>query len=243
MNSPRRPERNLPKLNATTLDFISRGFAHSKGREMTMVDLKAMSLSDAKSHIATAKQLSSSTAAKKTDQSFLHALEKEHARRKVRNKWLAAGGAAVIVLLGLVASLGGGEPAQSSQQTRDVSTTKTAATDDDESQVKGTATTVVDESESAPTPQPSIPPTASVPVPQPVPPPKQKPKIDVFRGVPPPAPTPVAISCDANYAGGCVPAVADDLDCADIGFAVEVIGEDPHGFDADGDGSGCESYQ
>lgn len=48
-------------------------------------------------------------------------------------------------------------------------------------------------------------------------------------------------SCDPNYTG-CVPLVDYDLDCADVGRAVEVLGVDIHRFDADGDGYGCESY-
>ena len=37
-----------------------------------------------------------------------------------------------------------------------------------------------------------------------------------------------------------VPGYAGDLDCDDIGFEMEMGGSDPHGFDADGDGIGCE---
>jgi hypothetical protein len=64
---------------------------------------------------------------------------------------------------------------------------------------------------------------------------------------PPPAknPTPTAPasgSCDPNYTGYCVPIVGYDLDCADIGHRVTVVGIDIHHFDADGDGLGCESY-
>lgn len=33
-----------------------------------------------------------------------------------------------------------------------------------------------------------------------------------------------------------------DLDCADIGRQVNVGSYDPNGFDADGDGIGCETY-
>lgn len=47
--------------------------------------------------------------------------------------------------------------------------------------------------------------------------------------------------CDPNYKGTCVPIVDYDLDCGDISGSVEVVGEDKHGFDADGDGFGCES--
>ena len=44
--------------------------------------------------------------------------------------------------------------------------------------------------------------------------------------------------CDPNYSG-CVPNVAGDLDCADIGHrTVVVVGANVNGFDADGDGDG-----
>ena len=46
--------------------------------------------------------------------------------------------------------------------------------------------------------------------------------------------------CDPNYEGACVPIVPYDLDCADVSGTVYVIRDDPHGFDGDGDGVGCE---
>jgi endonuclease YncB( thermonuclease family) len=50
--------------------------------------------------------------------------------------------------------------------------------------------------------------------------------------------------CDPNYAGACVPPYPPDLDCAELrtrGLApVRVVGADPHRFDGDGDGLGCE---
>jgi micrococcal nuclease len=52
-------------------------------------------------------------------------------------------------------------------------------------------------------------------------------------------------SCDANYDGACVPPYDEvgDVDCADVGSAVTVVGSDPHGLDGnDNDGLGCESY-
>lgn len=45
--------------------------------------------------------------------------------------------------------------------------------------------------------------------------------------------------CDPNYSG-CVPAYPPDVDCDEVGETVAVYGSDPHGLDADGDGSGCE---
>lgn len=55
---------------------------------------------------------------------------------------------------------------------------------------------------------------------------------------PPPAPRD---NCDPNYTP-CVPLVSYDLDCPDIGFSVRVVGSDPHRFDRDRDGYGCEAY-
>lgn len=57
----------------------------------------------------------------------------------------------------------------------------------------------------------------------------------------PTPPTPPPSNCDPNYSGACVPNVPYDLDCADINGPVYVVGRDPHGFDGDGDGVGCES--
>lgn len=48
--------------------------------------------------------------------------------------------------------------------------------------------------------------------------------------------------CDPSYPGVCIPPAPPDLDCGDVGarrFAV--VPPDPHGFDGDGDGVGCES--
>lgn len=48
-------------------------------------------------------------------------------------------------------------------------------------------------------------------------------------------------ACDSNYSGYCVPIVSYDLDCVDIGYnTVYVRSYDPHGFDGDNDGYGCE---
>lgn len=48
-------------------------------------------------------------------------------------------------------------------------------------------------------------------------------------------------NCDPSYPGVCIPPPPPDLDCADVSFTnFEVIGSDPHGFDGDGDGRGCE---
>ena len=59
------------------------------------------------------------------------------------------------------------------------------------------------------------------------------------RETPPPPPS--GSQCDPNYAGACVPPYPPDVDCADIGQPVRVVGDDRHGLDRDGDGWGCES--
>lgn len=56
-----------------------------------------------------------------------------------------------------------------------------------------------------------------------------------------PGPGADGVGCDASYPGICVPPPPPDLDCGAIDqrrFAV--AGADPHGFDGDGDGIGCE---
>ena len=48
-------------------------------------------------------------------------------------------------------------------------------------------------------------------------------------------------SCDPSYPDFCIPPPPPDLDCGDIAQKdFTVIGDDPHRFDGDGDGIGCE---
>ncbi|MBW4475037.1 MAG: excalibur calcium-binding domain-containing protein [Stenomitos rutilans HA7619-LM2] len=48
--------------------------------------------------------------------------------------------------------------------------------------------------------------------------------------------------CDAAYPGVCIPSLPPDLDCKDITFKnFRVLSPDPHRFDGDKDGIGCES--
>jgi micrococcal nuclease len=49
-----------------------------------------------------------------------------------------------------------------------------------------------------------------------------------------------ASSCEPGY-DPCVPAYPPDVDCADVDGPITVTGADPHSFDADGDGVGCET--
>ena len=49
-------------------------------------------------------------------------------------------------------------------------------------------------------------------------------------------------NCDPSYPDVCIATYPPDLDCGEIGFSnFRVIQPDPHGFDRDNDGIGCES--
>lgn len=107
-----------------------------------------------------------------------------------------------------------------------------------------------------PTPT-AVPPTAVPPTVTPVPtavpatpvPPTPVPATPVPpTAVPPtaaPAPTAVpqqaASDCHPSYTP-CVPNPGYDLNCPDVGRAVQVIGPDVYRLDRDNDGRGCESY-
>jgi hypothetical protein len=48
-------------------------------------------------------------------------------------------------------------------------------------------------------------------------------------------------ACDPSYPTLCIPIDAPDLDCADVSASnFPVTGADPHAFDGDNDGLGCE---
>jgi hypothetical protein len=78
-------------------------------------------------------------------------------------------------------------------------------------------------------------------------PPTTRPRPTTTRSAPPTtrrrtATTRPARNCDPSYPDFCIPPPPPDLNCADVpasNFTVQ--GSDPHGFDADGDGVGCES--
>jgi hypothetical protein len=61
--------------------------------------------------------------------------------------------------------------------------------------------------------------------------------------VPVPVPAPPATSgCDPSYPGICIPPPPPDLNCGDIPYRrFTVLPPDPHHFDGDHDGIGCES--
>lgn len=51
---------------------------------------------------------------------------------------------------------------------------------------------------------------------------------------------PAAGGCAPGY-DPCTPPYPPDLDCADVGGPITVTGSDPHGLDADNDGTACET--
>lgn len=93
-----------------------------------------------------------------------------------------------------------------------------------------------------PSPPPS--PVASpVSTPSPAPvsvPPKPK-ATPAITAIPTPQPA-IASNCDPSYPDMCIPVGAPDLDCGDVSEKnFTVVGNDPHRFDRDKDGIGCES--
>lgn len=93
----------------------------------------------------------------------------------------------------------------------------------------------------APAPAPQQPPAQPAPgvvVPAPAPPqpaPRQP-------AAPAPAPAPARGNCDPSYPTVCIAPYPPDLDCGDISYTnFRVVGRDPHRFDGDKDGVGCES--
>ena len=67
---------------------------------------------------------------------------------------------------------------------------------------------------------------------------------DLFGSSSSPEFRPPVAACDAHYSGACIPSAPPDLDCDDLHTLgvqgeVQIVGSDPHGLDADGDGIAC----
>jgi micrococcal nuclease len=57
-----------------------------------------------------------------------------------------------------------------------------------------------------------------------------------------PSPTQAPANCDPAYPTVCIPSPPPDLNCPDVGYTdFTVLAPDPHNFDGDGDGIGCET--
>jgi micrococcal nuclease len=71
------------------------------------------------------------------------------------------------------------------------------------------------------------------------PPAYEEPKYEPPKATPTPTPE---SSCDPSYPDVCIAPYPPDLNCGDIPYKnFKVVGSDPHGFDGDNDGIGCES--
>lgn len=92
---------------------------------------------------------------------------------------------------------------------------------------------------SPPPPAVPSPPPPVVPSPPPVVP-DPPPVVTPPPAAPPPAPP--AQDCAASYPDVCIPPGPPDLDCPDVDYVnFRVQQPDPHRFDADQDGIGCET--
>ena len=66
--------------------------------------------------------------------------------------------------------------------------------------------------------------------------------IETLQTDPTPRPIVPRSGCDPSYVGVCIPPYPPDLDCDDVPYDdFKVVGRDPHGFDGDRDGVGCET--
>ncbi len=76
---------------------------------------------------------------------------------------------------------------------------------------------------------------------------QQVPPVEQPPDVPEPQPEqtvdqPTPTGCDPSYPSLCLPVGAADIDCPEVGASdFTVLPPDPHGFDRDRDGIGCES--
>ncbi|HEV7648017.1 MAG TPA: hypothetical protein VGP26_07645 [Actinophytocola sp.] len=143
-----------------------------------------------------------------------------------------------------LAGCGGDPPESPDIPTVDVATTTTDATtyatDADTTTATTIATTTAETTTTAPAAPRATPRTGTPkpPVSTPKPAPKPKPK-PVPKPAPKPKPKP---SCDPSYPTVCIPPAPPDLDCGQISARrFPVRPPDPHGFDSDHDGIGCES--
>ena len=94
-------------------------------------------------------------------------------------------------------------------------------------------------------PSPSASPSASPlpPAPSPSASPSASPSPKPSPSVAPPSPSPSpGVGCDPSYPTVCIPPPPPDLNCADIPYRrFTVLQPDPHRFDTDKNGIGCES--
>jgi outer membrane biosynthesis protein TonB len=150
--------------------------------------------------------------------------------RVIRRPVLALVAVATVVVAGC-----GAPPADRADQQADV---ETAVPDDSTDTFPAATTTPAPASSAVASPIPAPPPA---PRPKPIPKPKPKPAPKPPAPKPAPKPAPRG-NCDPSYPTVCIPPAPPDLDCGDVPYDhFQVVGADPHGFDNDHDGVGCES--
>ncbi len=153
--------------------------------------------------------------------------------RVVRRPVLALVAVATVVVAGC-----GAPPVGRADQQSDVETT-----------VPDGSTDTFPAATTTPAPASSSPASSAVasPIPAPPPAPKPKPTPKPKPAPRPPAPKPAPkpaprANCDPSYPTVCIPPAPPDLDCGDIPYDhFQVVGADPHNFDGDHDGVGCQS--
>lgn len=93
-----------------------------------------------------------------------------------------------------------------------------------------------------PTRTPTKPPTKALPTATKPAPTKTRPPVPTATQVQPTATLQPVASCDPSYPDVCIPPPPPDLDCKDIPYKrFRVLPPDPHRFDRDKNGIGCES--
>ena len=112
-----------------------------------------------------------------------------------------------------------------------------------------TTTTAAPPTTAAAAPTPTAPPATTTPPPPPSTtarpaPPVTQALVAAPATTPPTTAQPSGGNCHPAYPGDCIPPAPPDLDCPDVARKVRVdhAHGDPHGFDRDGDGFGCDSY-
>jgi hypothetical protein len=164
-------------------------------------------------------------------------------RGAARWAWLTsrpAGG--VVTTIGIIVLVTGGalapsSPVESTAGSHTSGTTTLSVTETTVA-ITTTATTVTTPSSVA------EPPTSAPPVSNPIPAPPPAPRVTTtapqpLKSSPPASP---AAHCDAAYPTVCIPSPPPALNCSDIPYRrFTVLAPDPHGFDRDHDGVGCES--
>ena len=157
-------------------------------------------------------------------------------RQTTRGKVLAFGGpVAALLLIIIIASVaGGGDDEGDTGQATPTAETATA-------EATGIPTTPTETPAAADTPLPAATDTPKPVAPTEPPPTEPAPPTEPPPAEPPPTEPPSA-ECDPSYPGVCIPPPPPDLNCGDIEYReFVVLPPDPHGFDRNEDGIGCES--